>query len=261
MALTLEVSMADDQQDDWQMEEAAPQPVKREEDDRARITLIDIMACVTIGAVNAALWLQDFADSNLPSLYVVVECCLFISFTLGVTGLFLFARRWFQGKKTDFQPGHWILCLVGSALVLQTVMSLIRRVFREALEFDIDGVNTLLLLILAVQVMVEVLLSIGVGILLPVRRHWRWWLVFVVLAGCIQVLVLFSYILQLYNYSPIFSSLSFANTIVAIGVLVGLAIWDYATKEGPRNELHWVGIFVGIIDMVPTILIYFMNMM
>lgn len=226
---------------------------------RSQLTLLDIMVGVTIAAVTCGFWLQNSQPQN-QMIQVVLMVPMLVIFVLGGTVLFSFGRRYFLKQPIDFQPGHWLLCLMGVAFVNQSIAQLVRVLVISPNEMiSTDNQNAIMLFFLGQHVVFLVSFLIA-GIVMPVRAAWRLILVPTalqnMLAICLFVGVLLGH--QWFSLSGIYPYANVAIHLMGIIILPILVTWDYATTNGQRDWLHWLGVAAMLIWNVPTLVLQMM---
>ncbi|MBI1248757.1 hypothetical protein GC197_13065 [bacterium] len=105
--------------DDPFLFEDEPKPEEKKVDPSVTISLMDLLVAVTITAALCVNLSKINGIPLFPWLRPVMIASWAIPATIGGTALFLFGRRWFFRRPTDFQPGHWLLCVVGITFVWQ----------------------------------------------------------------------------------------------------------------------------------------------
>ncbi len=224
-----------------------PSPIRSES--QARLTILDIF----VGVAAAAMFIavtgapdtgSDAATTELiANIYFIVTLSIFTS---GATGLFLFARRWWRGVPTDFQPGHWLLCLIGVMYPVILFSLLCQHfVFTERHTRPI-GLAVLQILLLWAY--------LTAGFLIPVRKWWR-------LALIPQMLIIVSMIILILTTKFdeqmalfLFEMVKPMLLVFDIVVLLVLLSWDTWTRNGPRDWLHWWGVGIALMTS-PTVLL------
>ncbi|MBI1248759.1 hypothetical protein GC197_13075 [bacterium] len=232
-----------DTNDPFQVEEKT-QPAEKQVDPRVTLSLLDLFVAVTVAVVVSALGLQIGGMSSVAGedLFVVIVRLIYI--TICGTALFLFGRRWLGGVPTDFQPGHWLLCLCGIDLISQ---------FLGYCGFYLAGPDGLsnqqdsafpYFLILVSSTFPSVV-QIGAGFLLPVRLAWR----LLLIPSLVGIVLLWEAVAEAQQWLPEwFSHLYWfgmvVNTFSPILLLIVLVIWDRLTTSDRRDFIHWGGVVI-----------------
>jgi len=215
--------------------------VKRNEP--PQVSLVDLLIGMLVTAIWCAANQKLFANfdlsQNLAGTLSVFG--LLLVYFFGAAGLCLFVRRWYLGIETDFQPGHWWLCLVGIWVVYLLLAELVHWNIVPLKELDPTwrlkwafGKDASVIGVLWIS-----------GVLLPVRR--AWWLTLIpqtlVHLGTMALwaAVLAGYTQHGVYYQPRFQFFSLPLDLV---VLWGVAIWDARTTTDRRDWLHWFGLVV-----------------
>ncbi|PQO33001.1 hypothetical protein [Blastopirellula marina] len=203
-------------------------------------------------AIAVVLWLNRWVNSPRSlSLSMFVSLTISLTQATGVWACCYFAWRWWRKVPTDFQPGHWLLCLLGFLFVLLAI----EQRLQSWLFVSFDTVTEEVLTTMSYPFLVVVLrhlLFLAVGLILPVRWPWR----FLLLSPLLEMAAtayLF-YALQSMTASSSLPEISrFASTMrsaelamqvgagLSVLLLIALAIWDRWTAPTSRDWLHWIG--------------------
>lgn len=221
-----------------------------------RLSLRDLFVWTTLAALACTLW--SIQNANAGGLNVNVQQVLFFlpaafAFATSGTALLFFGRRWYRGIPTDFQPGHWLLCLAGAIVLYHGLAILVRSMI---VSIVMPPPRTLLFAYLNVgQDIAFLLVLLLAGFLLPVRATWRW----VLLMPCLMSLTsmaIWSMFIGLDYYGFLFLVRA-EIVIVVLGLLILLSIaaWDKVTTRDRRDGLHWLGVATVVIMNSPPILI------
>lgn len=230
------------------------------QDARTQFTILDIMVGVTIAAVTCGFWLQT-SQPQMPMIQVVFMIPALINFVLGGTTLFSFGRRYLLKQPIDFQPGHWLLCLIGVSFIIQSIANLLRAVlFSREESIVLDDQSPMMFLILGQQLVFLVCFLVA-GILMPVRPAWRLALVTPILQSVLVMLLFGSMLLQdqWYSLNDIYSYANVVINILGIFVVVVLAVWDQATTHDRRDWLHWLGVAAMLLWNLPMLILQVVN--
>ncbi|MEW4563793.1 hypothetical protein AB1K70_14765 [Bremerella sp. JC770] len=208
-----------------------------------QVSLVDLLAGMLVAAIWCAANQKSFANLDLSQnlANMLFQFGLILIYFFGATGLCLFVRRWYLGMVTDFQPGHWWLCLVGILVVYVLLAVLV--------EWNVVPLNELDRTWKLKWLFGQGAGYIGVlwisGLLLPVRR--AWWLTLIpqtlVHLGTMALwaAVLAGYTSYGVYYQPRFQ---FFSLPLALVLLWSVAIWDARTTPDRRDWLHWFGLVV-----------------
>ncbi|MBI1248760.1 hypothetical protein GC197_13080 [bacterium] len=232
--------------------EDEPQPVEKKVDPRATISLIDLIVAVTIAAVISAVWLQSNDAQSLGVFNILASIPWLIVSIMGGTALFLFGRRFLLGLPTDFQPGHWLMCLNGTTLIYFAINALSEffyLVFKEYMPMSDANATAMTFagtvpwwIRLAGSVLVSLIFVLA-GFVLPVRPAWRILLIRPVVQAFILVTLMVQIAFQFFPWLGSFSGVaSILNELTAFLMIVTLAIWDRVTTSDRRDYLHWIGV-------------------
>ncbi len=237
-----------------QDQELAPDNSSPDLNGRSQLTLLDIMVGVAIAAVTCSFWLQASREENqiIQIVYMVPTLLVFV---LGGTALFSFGRRYWLQKPIDFQPGHWLLCLIGVAFVVQSLGHLVRTIGFGSESHTVTEDQSSVILLFLIQHLVLLASFLLAGILMPVRPAWRLALVTPILQSLLAMLLFGSVLLQesWFMLNSIYSLANVANNVLGIIAIVCLAVWDQVTTQHRRDWLHWLGISAMLIWNLPTI--------
>lgn len=224
---------------------------------RTQLTVLDIMVGVTIAAVTCGIWLQ-FSQPENQMFQVLLMVPTLIIFVLGGTALFSFGRRYVLKQPIDFQPGHWLLCLIGVTFVTQSITHIIRFIlFNPHVNLSsVDDQQPMMLLFL-VQHVVFLVCFLLAGFIMPVRPAWRLNLV----PPALQNILTIGFFVGLFQdqqwhlFNALFPYFNVAINLMGIFLLLVLATWDYASTRDRRDWLHWLGIVAMLIWNVPTLIL------
>lgn len=206
-------------------------------------------------AIAVVLWLNRWVNSPSSfSLSMVVSLTISLTQATGVWACWYFAWRWWRKVPTDFQPGHWLLCLLGFLFVLLAI----EQRLQSWLFVSFDTVTEEVLTTMSYPFLVVVLrhlLFLAVGLILPVRWPWR-----ILLLSPLLEMVAFSFLFYAMHSMastpslPAHLHLTFtmrsAELATQVGaglsvlLLIALTIWDRWTAPTSRDWLHWVGCVV-----------------
>ncbi|PQO46316.1 hypothetical protein [Blastopirellula marina] len=221
-----------------------------------RLSLWDLFVWTTLAALACTLWtIHNAAAGSFQVNAQQVIFFLTAAFAFATTGsaLFLFARRWYRGMPTDFQPGHWLLCLTGTIMIYHGLAILGRStIMRIAMITSRSYTDVYLNIGQDVGFLLVCLLT---GFLLPVRPTWRW----VMLMPCLMSLTwiaVWSMVIGL-DYYAFWYVVRIEIVLVVLGlfILLSIAVWDQATTRDRRDWLHWLGVATLVILNSPPILI------
>ncbi|QDU78220.1 hypothetical protein Pan97_53040 [Bremerella volcania] len=223
---------------------------------QSQLTLLDIMVGVTVAAVTCGFWFQ-MSQSQMPMFQFAMMVPTLIIFVLGGTALFSFSRRYFLKQPIDFQPGHWLLCLMGVTFVIQSTAHLLRWAVITSDDFTVSIDQHGVMLFFLGQHAVFLIGFLLAGILLPVRPAWRLALVAPVLQNLLTILLFGNLLLenQWYLFSAIYSYANLTFNLLGIFTVLALTAWDRATTHDRRDWLHWLGVAAMLIWDLPTLII------
>ena len=221
-----------------------------------RLSLWDLFVWTTLAALACTLWsIQNASYGSFQA--IVLQLIFFVTaafaFATGGTALLFFGRRWYRGIPTDFQPGHWLLCLTGTIVFYHGLAILVRSMI---VSIVVPPPRTLLYEYMSIGQDIGFLtVFLLVGFLLPVRATWRWVLVMPCLMSLTWVAVR-SMVIWL-NYYAFWFVVRVEIVIVVLGLLILLSIaaWDKATTRDRSDALHWLGVATVVIMNSPAILI------
>ncbi|MBA2117466.1 hypothetical protein [Bremerella alba] len=230
-------------------------------DRQARLTLLDLLVGTAAAAIFSALNNSPgvgntrFAVELITNIYFITTLLIFAS---GGTGLFLFARRWWNGWSTDFQPGHWLLCLIGVMYsVIMTSLLFQQVVFGSAIEN-----LRMKWLSMAVFQVLHLWAYLTAGFLLPVRSWWR----IALIPQTLIILAMLGLVISLNSGNEQIALFWFERTkpfllILDIVVLLTLVVWDTWTAGQRRDWIHWWGVTVAVMMSPAVLLLEFSNWM
>lgn len=221
-----------------------------------RLSLWDLFVWTTLAALACTLW--SIHNASTGSFQVNVSQLIFFlttafAFATSGTALLFFARRWYRGLPTNFQPGHWLLCLTGVVMLYHGLAILVRNtIMRVAMISPRTYAEVYLTIGQDVCFLLVFLLA---GFLLPVRPTWRW----VMLMPCLQSLMmvgLWSLVIA-FNYFPysVVVQADIVFNVLGLLILLSIAAWDKATTRDCRDTVHWLGVVTVVILNSPPILI------
>lgn len=223
---------------------------------QSQLTLLDIMVGVAIAAVTCGSWLQT-SPPQMPLVQVVFMVPTLIIFVLGGMALFSFGRRYLLKQPIDFQPGHWLLCLIGMTFVIQSSTHLLRLAFFNSGTVVLsDNQNPVLFLFIAQHILFLICYVVA-GSVMPVRPAWRLSLIFPILQTVLVILLFLSMLLenQWYFLNGIYTYVDVAVNVLGMFIILGLAVWDRATTNDHRDWLHWLGVAAMLIWSLPTLIL------
>lgn len=239
----------------------ASDPPPQTQDVRSQLTLLDIMIGVSIAAVTCGFWLQT-SPPQVPTAQIVFMIPTLIIYVLGGTALFSFGRRYLLKQTIDFQPGHWLLCLMGVSFVIQSSAHLLRLAFFPSESMSLSANEPHILLFFIGQHVLFLVCYLMAGFLLPVRPVWRVTLVDPVLQSLL-ILLLFASMLMQNQFYLLNGSYSYANVainLLGIFIILGIAVWDRATTHDHRDWLHWLGVVAMLIWNLPMLVLHVVNL-
>lgn len=211
-------------------------------------TLRMLLVWVGICAVLLEFWRQsDSLPRDLP--WQSLLGIQLILWSAGLSGLGMRLWWWKQGRNIPWQPGHWLLCLVGciglSAILTKLVQLLFWRVDPFPNEIGLWIQTNIPLAISSATSLV----MWGVVFFAPMRHVWR----LAILPDAIlrafswgmTVFSGFAALLMDPNQSMakfvLFSSYVSISTIRPLPILI-LALWDGVMNQRPRDWMHWAGV-------------------
>ncbi|MBI1248761.1 hypothetical protein GC197_13085 [bacterium] len=221
-------------------------PLEEKIDSRVTLSLIDLIAAVTAAAIISALG-SLLLDKNEITPAIAISLTGFVLYaTLGATALFLFGRRWLLGVPTDFQPGHWLLCLSGILFIGQ-VFSFIVNYYVMTHFIVIRGpASSAFAWTIALTTLIASGSYVIAGFLMPVRPAWRLLLIPSVMSVAMTI-VSISGLSFLLHWWPIAAFNWFVVTFAPILLLIALTIWDRVTTSDHRDVIHWVGVATNVV--------------
>ncbi|PQO31158.1 hypothetical protein C5Y96_12460 [Blastopirellula marina] len=223
---------------------------------RSQFTLLDIMVGVTIAAVTCGVWLQ-YAQPQIQMIQIVLMVPTLIVFVLGGTTLFSFGRRYVLKQPIDFQPGHWLLCLMGVTFVVQSTTHVLRLAIIPSHEVVISDDQQAVMLFFLGQHVISLVCFLIAGFVIPVRPAWRLMLAPLVLQNLLTIWLFAGMLLgnQWRMFGALYPYVNLAIHVMGIFTLLLLATWDYASTRDRRDWLHWLGIVIMLIWDVPTLIL------
>ncbi|MFN3150755.1 hypothetical protein [Bremerella sp.] len=227
---------------------------------RSQLSLLDIMVGVAIAAVTCGFWLQT-SQPQMPTAQIVFMIPTLIIYVLGGTTLFSFGRRYLLKQTIDFQPGHWLLCLMGVSFVIQSSAHLLRLAFFPSEFMSLSDNEQPILLFFIGQHVLFLVCYLVAGFLLPVRPAWRLTLVTPVLQSLLILLLFANMLMQNPSYliNGIYSYANVAINLLGIFIILGVAVWDRATTHDHRDWLHWLGVVAILIWNLPMLVLHVVN--
>lgn len=215
-----------------------------------QLSLRDLFAATA--AIAVVLWLNRLGNSS-SSLSLSSFIALTISLTqaTGVWACWYFAWRWWRKVPTDFQPGHWLLCLLGILFVLLVIDRRLQSWLFVPFDWaskEVFAAMSYLFLVVALRH----LLFVAAGLILPVRWGWRI-LLLPALLEMVAIFYLFYTMQSMANAPFIAAGASFPSTLrwaelatlagtgLSVLLLIILTIWDRLTTPTTRDWLHWAG--------------------
>ncbi|PQO46315.1 hypothetical protein [Blastopirellula marina] len=216
------------------------------EDTTIRLSLSDLFVWMTLTALLCFISQISFYQHLQSGVQEVLsQISILTFFPVGLTTLYLFAKRRWTKHPIDFQPGHWLLVQCGVVGVYYVVATAL--IYLTNSPFDNTFISLhprWISLVLFVYQTGQMMCLLWAAWRFPVRSPWEFYLVLPVVGRLLFSWNHFAYFNGLYQLGlgGLFA-LQF-NVLVSIAellVLVALAIWD--AKTAPRRDwLHWVGV-------------------
>ncbi|MBA2117465.1 hypothetical protein [Bremerella alba] len=180
----------------------------------------------------------------------------------GVVGIFYILRTSTREKSEPFQPGHWLLILLGVSAPFYVLSNITQVILFYDGFADTESylrVNTVAIIFWQI---VEWGLVLLLAFTLPVRGGWRVLLVVYFFGTVIFLAELVSLHFQLHVAAETwYGYLSTWYFVLSAVLLVGLAIWDVATTTQRRDWLHWVGSTNELVFFTPTFVFWIQSLM
>lgn len=230
-----------------------PQPI--------RLRLADLFVWMTAAAVMLGLWSRIWVDEYgqvANTFSILISVPEIIAYVNGATGIWLFGRRWWRREWIAFQPGHWLLCLVG-------VMSLFYLVSLGIYLLGWNGGLTIYapystswnigFILEMTRQAVGLFVLIAMSMMVPVRRGWRWTIVPFLASESLGLLAYWMLSFQ-WGTDWVLAYLSLPPwlTILNLVLLIVIATWDARTAPSRRDWLHWTGVATFGMLTIPSIL-------
>lgn len=232
-----------------------------------RFSLQMLLAWVAITSALFEFWRQTHSDfggremSTLGLLMLGLTTTRLTVWSLGLCGLGFRVWWWKHERKIPWQPGHWLLCLVG-CLGLLEILSVLSEAFLWRVDpfpgpkgLWIQANFHFLFSIAAVVVMWGVVISA------PLRKAWR----LAILPLALQRMIGLGFEISLALLGLMFDPMAGGVGTVLLwtsGIMgmisplpiIFLAIWDIAQKTTQRDWMHWVGVAAWLLLVLPNLL-------
>ncbi len=232
----------------------AEREIHPSEDDRqAKVSLWDLVLWMTICGVMSLLRIQLTPPSGSASqqafglTYFGMEMACF---STGVTALIVFGRRWWHGLKTDFQPGHWLLCLLGIIGLNWFMGEVVRLTITPWLHWQdfVSGSSSFLLIEGAIQLTFFLVTYLVAAYCMPVRSVWR----ITIYPRVVENVLLLATVLadivgtgaMVYRVFDLWKGPLLMADLV---LLIAIATWDFRTTNDRRDWLHWWGVITAML--------------
>ncbi|WP_147274195.1 hypothetical protein [Bremerella cremea] len=211
-------------------------------------TLRMLLVWVAICAVLIEFWRQgnsrseDLAWDSLVGIKLVI-------WSAGLSGLGLRIWWWKQGRNIPWQPGHWLLCLVGCVGLSPILSKLVLEIFWRIDPYP-NPVGLLIQQSFPYVFLLAAVLAIwGVIFFAPMRHVWTLALFPEAITRSLSlVLELYFAIFQPLlipsgstTYTVVIWGYGIISTISPLPILI-LALWDGVMNEQPRDWMHWAGV-------------------
>ncbi|WP_147274194.1 hypothetical protein [Bremerella cremea] len=229
-----------------------------------QLSLLDLFAATA--AIAVVLWLNRLGNSSSSlSLSTFIALTTSLTQATGMWACWYFAWRWWRKVPIDFQPGHWLLCLLGILFVLLVIDRRLQSwlfVSFDTVTEDVLTTMSYLFLVVALRH----LLFLAAGLILPVRWPWR----ILLLSPFLEMVAFLFLFYAMHSMAstpslPPHLRLSFTmrsadlagqvGTSLRVLLLIGLTIWDRLTTPTTRDWLHWVGCVMTFLYFTLTLLV------
>lgn len=224
-------------------------------------TLLMLLAWVAICAVLFEFWRQ----TGLMGREVLWQSLMgmqLATWSAGLSGLGLRVWWWQQGRSIPWQPGHWLLCLVGCVGLVPILTKLLQLLFWQLDPFPASTG-------LWIQENVRLFLSVasilaiwGVVWFASLPRVWA----IVVLPEAItrsfslamQIYVVFNGTSQFPFGSDVTMALTWILGVIALAgplLILIVPLWDVFISKQERDWMHWTGVAAwGLLILQPYLM-------
>lgn len=176
-----------------------------------------------------------------------------MNFAAGIVGLALFGRWWWRGQTIAWQPGHWLLGVVGLLGVVYVATRLVMLGLQN-LQADLSIGSD------AVSVFVSTFHSTAklttlIAALVCARLAWPWRVVPLLMLLHVAAMSVSGYAMQFFGASLWDPYLMWAYSITwcaALLTLTALAVRDAAQRRS-RDWMHWAGVVAWAMLYVPEL--------
>lgn len=227
---------------------------------QTKLSLFDLIVWVTCCGLFCGLrfWRDD---PDLPERVRTAQLIFFVShllvYPIGIAALVHFARRWLTRQPIDFQPGHWLLCLIGT-MGFYYLLSSPTIMIVSWLE-EVNGVDTFPYRnwMMGLSQFLYIGVYLAAGFLMPVAAIWRLALIPKSLVCLIVGITILGITLGVnfhqYGVFTWMQPLLLGSEMILITLL---AIVDTVKCPRPRDGLHWLGVLVAIFVSAPHLVVW-----
>lgn len=221
--------------------------------DQTKLTLVDLIVwiiCCTLLCCIGFVSFQSNLSVNIRFVQVFFFVPILLIYPVGMTAAIHFGLRWLKQEPIDFQPGHWLLCLIAvmgvSYLVSQPIMMVI-----DAMDSAMIASRSLGSWYYGLSQFVFVGVFVAVGFLLPVVNYWR----LALLPRSLMSMMLG----LMWLIAPVLGGLRVLNVVQPLllisemTLLVVLTVVDGISSDKPRDWLHWAGVIATFCLVPPTL--------
>jgi len=197
-------------------------------------------------------WYEEVDAQSLLShgLYAVANAT-------GVIGIFYLARTSVREPGEPFQPGQWLLILMGTSAPFYVLSNMTQIVLFYDGFADVESYRWASTAASVFWQAVEWCLVLTLAFLLPVRSMWRVLVVIYFLGAMAGLVELAALQLDLHPEAEAwYGYVSIRWFLLSAVALVCFAIWDVLTTHQRRDWLHWVGIGNELVFFTPTFVVW-----